>query len=211
MTSQTRTVRIAPERLQIWLDGFEARHPGGRWTFADGRPAVRAPDGAEAVVVVPFGLPPDAELPAALIADAARPRTVGALLVRKGGFAVGVFDGRELLASKVGSGYVQGRTKAGGWSQQRFARRRANQASKAYAEAADTAAAVLLPRQPDLEAVATGGDRVAVREVLSDPRLAPLGPLVMERTHPVPEPRLRVLHDFPGQFLALEILLNGLA
>ena len=52
------------------------------------------------------------------------------------------------IASKVGSGYVQGRTKAGGWSQQRFARRRANQAHALWNDAADVAARILLAHLP---------------------------------------------------------------
>ena len=67
------------------------------------------------------------------------------MLVRRGGHAVGVFRGAELLASKVDSSYVQGTTKAGGWSQQRYARRRANQSRAAFADAATTAVRVLLP------------------------------------------------------------------
>ena len=66
-----------------------------------------------------------------------RPRTVGAVIARRGAFAVGVFDGHRLLRSKVDTTYVQGRTAAGGWSQQRYARRRSNQANKAVKSAAD--------------------------------------------------------------------------
>ena len=65
----------------------------------------------------PVGLPP-----------AEPPRDWGVLLVRKGGFAVARLAGSEVVASKVGQRHVQGRTKAGGQSQQRFARRRENQA-----------------------------------------------------------------------------------
>ena len=68
---------------------------------------------------------------------------------------------------------MQGRTKAGGQSQQRFARRRDNQARQAYEAAADHAARILgrvaLP-------VVTGGDHAAVDEVLADPRSAPRSP-----------------------------------
>ena len=43
---------------------------------------------------------------------------------RRGGYAVGLASGGGFTASKVGSRHVQSRTAAGGWSQQRFARRR---------------------------------------------------------------------------------------
>ena len=44
---------------------------------------------------------------------------VGALLVRLGGYAVGVFEGDRLVVSKVGQRLVHGRDKAGGSSANR--------------------------------------------------------------------------------------------
>ena len=136
---------------------------------------VSAPDGATASIRPPLGrLDDHPDLRMALLDHVRRDRRVGALLVRRGGYAVGVFEGRRLLTSKVGRAYVQGRTKAGGWSQQRYARRREQQAGQAYAEAADAAARVLLPVVGDLEAVVGGGDASGVDAVLADPRLEPL-------------------------------------
>jgi peptide subunit release factor 1 (eRF1) len=57
-----------------------------------------------------------------------------------------VADGGRLTASKVDRQYVQGRTAAGGWSQQRFARRRDNQARAAAADGVDLVVRLLLPR-----------------------------------------------------------------
>jgi hypothetical protein len=80
----------------------------------------------------------------AIAAHALRPRAVGVLLVRLGGYAAGVFTGSppRLAASKTGSRPVHGRSAAGGWSQHRFARRREKQASEALAAAADAAVTV---------------------------------------------------------------------
>ncbi len=89
------------------------------------------------------------------------------LLVRKGGFAVARLEGARMVEHKIGQRHVQGRTKAGGQSQQRFARRRDNQARQAYEAAADHAARILRPGL-----LVTGGDRTAVDEVLTDPRLS---------------------------------------
>jgi hypothetical protein len=77
----------------------------------------------------------------ALAAHARRPRTVGVLLVRLGGYAAGVFTGYPpaLQEAKVGSRLVHGRSAAGGWSQHRFARRREKQANEALDAAADAA------------------------------------------------------------------------
>jgi peptide subunit release factor 1 (eRF1) len=132
-------------------------------------------------------------------------------LVRRGGYAVGVFDGSVLIASKVGGSYVQGRTKAGGWSQQRYARRRANQTAQAYAEAAEAAVRVLAPVAGDLDAVVGGGDRTGVETVLADRRLVDLRAMFSGSVLPTSDPRLRVLEAFIDQVRAVTITLNDLA
>jgi hypothetical protein len=194
-----RRVTVAAERLERWLAGFAERH--GAVTSEAGPEVVElvGSDEARAWVEVPF--PP---LTGDLVEHVRRPRRVGVLLVRRGGYAVGVFDGLQLVASKVGSSYVQGTTKAGGWSQQRYARRRANQANAAFADAADAAARVLAGTTVD--ALVAGGDREAVRAVLSDRRLAhlePSGPWLE-----VKDPKLKVLAATPEQFRAVRIRLD---
>ena len=84
----------------------------------------------------------------AFAAHARRPRTVGVLLVRLGGYAAGVFTGYPptLQDAKVGSRLVHGRSAAGGWSQHRFARRREKQANEALDAAADAAVAIFTRR-----------------------------------------------------------------
>ena len=81
------------------------------------------------------------------MAHAVAARTIGVLLVRLGGYAVGVFAGSppRLVSSKTGSRPVHGRSAAGGWSQHRFARRRENQAATALRAAADAAAGIFGP------------------------------------------------------------------
>lgn len=205
----SRQVLVGVERLQRWVDGFAERH--GPFEVTQPRTdalLLTATDGATAT----FGLPWDpGPVPAKLTlfaVHANRPRRVGVLLVRRGGYAAGVFDGGQLVASKVGSSYVQGTTKAGGWSQQRYARRRANQTSAAWGEAADVAARILVPEAATLEALIRGGDRQGVEAVLADPRLAavaalPTGPLL-----DVPDPRLKVLEQTPARFRAVRIDLD---
>jgi VLRF1 release factor-like protein len=166
---------------------------------------VSAADGSSACCEVPFPpLPPAADL-AALTAHVLRDRRVGVLLVRLGGHAAGVFLGERLLASKVGSRHVQGRSAAGGWSQQRFARRREAQGRAAFAAAAEVAARILLPEVGGLDAVVLGGSRAAVDAVLADQRLAPLRRLVSGRLLEVPDPRLAVLERTPAQFRSVAI------
>lgn len=163
-----------------------------------------AADAATAAIEVPFP-PLDGRRLTDLLVHARRDRHIGVLLVRRAGFAVGVFEGRSLVASKVDSTYVQGTTKAGGSSQQRYARRRANQAAAAFAEAADTTARVLGNAQ--LDALVVGGDRQAVRSVLADQRLAHL-PEPTGTWLQVKDPKKRALEAMPEQFLAVRISLE---
>jgi hypothetical protein len=212
-TGPTRSIAIPPGRLLPWVDNFHARHGDITALVSDDVLRLTATDGAEASIAVPFPpWTPSGDDPVAdLVPHLAVPRRVGAVLVRKGGHAVGVFDGPRLVASKVGSSYVQGKTKAGGWSQQRYARRRDNQSKHAYDDAAEAVVKILLPPLESLVAVATGGDKVALAAVFEDPRLDQLSGMLLPEVHPVPDPRLRVLQAFPDQFLALRIELNHLA
>jgi hypothetical protein len=200
----SRWVSVGPERLAGWLDRFAAGH-GGLAGTDEGPEAVvfTAADGTVAEVRVPF--PPRH---GDLVEHALAERRVAVLLVRLGGYATGVFEGSRLVVSKVGSRQVHGRSAAGGQSQQRFARRREGQVRVALAAAADTAVAVLLPHVSTVDAVVLGGDRRAADQVLADPRLAPLLPLVVEPRLDVPDPRLKVLQGTPALFRAVHIRLS---
>src|SRR5437879_4801027 len=83
--------------------------------------------------------------------------------------------------------------RAGGWSQQRVARRRAGRAREALRAAADDAVRVLVPRLPELVAVVLGGDRRALDILRADQRLAGVFALARPRVLDVPEPRRTVL------------------
>ncbi|MGL4744581.1 MAG: acVLRF1 family peptidyl-tRNA hydrolase [Dermatophilaceae bacterium] len=126
---------------------------------------------------------------------------VGLLLIRRGGYAVGVAAGHRVVAHKVGTRYVQSRTAAGGWSQQRFARRRANQADELVGAAADVAARIVLAGASpssggvadDVRGLVVGGDRALVAAVLADRRLAGIRDLPTRDLYDLPDPRLDVL------------------
>ncbi len=198
-----RWIDVAPERLPRWLENFAARH--GPYT-GDGL-VLTAADGATAQLTPPPGAA-DVSTADDLVRVAPAARRLGLLLARKGAVAVGIADGPELTVSKVDTHYVQGRTAAGGWSQQRFARRRDNQARAAAADGSAVAGRLLLPSARTLRALVTGGDRSAVDAILAAPELAALGPLRDERFLDVPEPRHAVLVAAVAQARSVRVLIR---
>lgn len=194
-----RWVEISPDRLRGWLDGFYGRHDGAT---ERGLVLTGSSNGDTATVHPPPGLADATDIDT-LLAGLARPPRIALLLARKGAVAAGVADGTDLVVSKVERCYVQGRTAAGGSSQQRYARRRANQADAATDRAADIAARVLLPHLPGVAAAADGavaalvcgGDRSMIDAVLADRRLHPLAALRHPHLLATAEPRLAVLQD----------------
>lgn len=206
-----RVVSVAPERLPGWLDGFAARHGHPLATPAGDRLLLVAPDGATASIRLEWGPLPGSDPITEVVAAAARPRLAAALIVRRRAHAVGIFSGEQLLTGRHDHHYVQSRTKAGGWSQQRYARRRGNQAERAYSEAAQDAVAVLAPRLTELELLATGGDQAAVTQVLTEPALAGLAKLPRIRVDGVPDPNAGVLAAFGKRLREVRITLNDLA
>lgn len=211
-----RWVEVVPGRFTTWVDEFVRRHGGVTAVVADDGDTIvtfSAADGAVAECHPPF--PPlrepdepgdPAAMARAIAAHAAADRTVAVLLVRLGGYAVGVFTGTPpaLDSSKTGNRPVHGRSAAGGWSQHRFARRREKQASEALAATADAAAAQFR-QHTRIDAVVLGGDRRAIAGLADDPRLAPYLATASDRFLTVPDPRLSVLRDTPRAFQAIRI------
>jgi hypothetical protein len=171
---QTRSVHVPAERLGRWISGFGERHAGSSATWADGACTLTGGDGSTATFRPPF--PVSADTVDTLIACIAHVPRTAVIAVRRGGFLAAVVDGSTVVAGDAGKRHVQGRTAAGGWSQQRFARRRDKQVHELSQAAADYAARVILPELP-VAFLATGGDRPLVDEVLTDPRLRSLGDL----------------------------------
>jgi len=141
-----------------------------------------------------------------LFEELAADHVVAAVLVRLGGYAVGVFDGERLVASKVGSRFVKGRHKKGGSSSGRFRRRREEQARALIDEAAEVAERVLNPWRDRVEFVALGGDRAATDGVLAaNTKLGWLAEKALPRFFAVPDPRQPVLERLPYELYADEI------
>ncbi|WP_395725800.1 acVLRF1 family peptidyl-tRNA hydrolase [Nakamurella sp.] len=219
-------VEVPPERLVGWINRFGTRNGGLAELSTDGSTVrIRGGDGTLATIEVPFGpmdiaggrspAPGESESGPggerdqpveALLDHLASLGPLGLILVRGGAHSVGVAVHGAVVRSSTDRAYLQGRTAAGGWSQQRFARRRGNQRAASLADAAETAARVLLPEQ--LAGLVSGGDRVALAEVLADPRLAPLAALPTRTFADVPEPRRAVLDDVATRSLSVPIIIE---
>jgi Actinobacteria/chloroflexi VLRF1 release factor len=222
---------VEPERLRGWFARFAARHGGIAMVepvALDG-PADHllflAGDSASAEVTVPFGglpsarggadpadrdpgpYPPTAAVEA-LHAHLVAPRRIGIVLVRLGGYSVGVAVGGVVEASTTGARPVHGRTRKGGSSSGRFARRRDNQARVALDAAADAVARCLLPLATTLDAVVLGGDAAALDALRADRRLTALVARAEPRVLDVPEPRRAVLDEAARRALAVEIVVR---
>jgi Actinobacteria/chloroflexi VLRF1 release factor len=172
----TRVVEVAPERLDGWLVRFAANNPG--------------PDAPQRIV----GTERFDHSPLAVV------------LVRRGGYAVGLARAGTFTESKVGTRHVQSRTAAGGWSQQRFARRRGNQADELVRAVAEHASRILPRGIPT--GVVVGGDKAMVRAVLDDSRLAHLVYLPRRELYDLPDPRRAVLEDALRRGRAVRVTLE---
>ncbi|MFN8077874.1 MAG: acVLRF1 family peptidyl-tRNA hydrolase [Kineosporiaceae bacterium] len=201
-----RRIDVDAGRLARWVEGFAQRHAGLTSTAWDGDSVrLEAADGALALIDPPF--PSEAPLDVeALAAFAARPRCSVVLLARRGGYACAAVDGDRVVASKTGSRYVQARTAAGGWSQQRYARRRANQAD-GLVDALVTHA-VRLKLTDGAQWVVTGGDRPLVEQALADPRLRGLRGLPRGRHLTVGDPSAALVADLPQLLASVQIRLT---
>lgn len=209
-------MEVEPERLIRFLHRFADSHCGAAGTTSSpDEVRVGAGDGSVATIPVPFG--PlgrrTLERPGLdvddLVAHLVTPRTVGLLLVRLGGFSVGVVRDGAVLVAKTGSRPVHGRHSAGGQSQQRFARRREGQARVALQAAADAAARVVLPRAAELDGVVLGGDRAALQALGDDRRLRRLLQRAEPRVLDVAEPRRAVLDDVARRVRNVEVQLTS--
>ncbi len=232
-----RTVFVPPARVERWVAGFGERHPGVRTTVhadrvelecPDGSTAIlypafdpltdlidqgaKAPDlpgstGSQSVAARPAGEPTPAQAAAALVANAHSVPVLRALLIRRGGYACAVLTRDTVTASKVGSRYVQGRTAAGGWSQQRFARRRDGQVHGLVGTTTEVAVRVLLSGIGD-DALITGGDRALIDRVLADPRLRPLSRLRRGLHLEIGDPKFDLVKELPERGRAIRIALD---
>ncbi len=212
--ADTRTVLVQPDRLHGWVERFAAGNGGYSSTSEASQLRIVGENGCTAVLSSPLtdALAAQRTLPAApttidsLAAGAPHGAVIGIFLLRRGGYATGVSSAGTLIASKTGTGYVQSRTAAGGWSQQRFARRRANQASALAHSAAERAAAIFRAHPPQV--LQCGGDQNLAAQALRERELAPYAGLAHLPFMTVADPRLRILQEAAATISAVRIVLT---
>lgn len=175
----SRTTYVSADRLPGWLERFEARQGAVEFLPDDDGLRVRGSSGAEALLLAPWpadGRPGrgtnDVERLASLAGQA---RTLGLVLVRRGGYAVGVAREGRLLESRTGSPNS----------------RRHNAADALACTAAEQAAAVFSARTP--EYLVFGGDRALAEQVAARREFARWAGLPRLRPLDVPDPKAAVL------------------
>jgi len=87
---------------------------------------------------------------------------LGLIVVRLSAFAVGVFEGEELISSKVGTGNVHARHRQGGSSSHRFERHREKQMETFFTRVCEHTREHLEPYAKQLEWVIYGGTKETV-------------------------------------------------
>jgi peptide subunit release factor 1 (eRF1) len=132
--------------------------------------------------------------PAPLLDILGRQYQLGVLLLRRGGFSIGIFSGDVLVDSRTGTRFVKNRHRKGGQSQRRFDRIREKQIDELFEKACDAARAKLGPVREVLDAIFLGGDRRTVQAFRQHcTYLATLDEKLQSRFITTPEPRQETL------------------
>ncbi len=197
MNATQRTAHVPAERLTGWVERFSAAHGGlAAAENTDDGVLLRLLDGAAALLTPPW--PEDgrpgrgAGLVERLASLAAQERRLGLVLVRRGGYGVGVAVAGKLLSSKVGTASARSRGGDQG----------AVVAERAAAEAAKVFAGV------PFEYLATGGDKALVESVLGSPTLRALAGRPRLAPLAVADPKMVVVQKAAADFCAVRVLIT---
>lgn len=126
-------------------------------------------------------------------------RRLAVLLLRYGGWAVGLYDGDTLLEGRNGGRFVKNRHRKGGQSQRRFDRIREKQIDLLYEQACSAAIERLTSHAAELDFLVFGGDRHTVQAFRKECTTVETLPVrVLPRFLTVPEPRHETLERLPA-------------
>lgn len=144
---------------------------------------------------------------ALLLEMLSRSYRLGVVLLRLGRYAVGVFQGDSLVASKTDTRFVKGRHRAGGQSQRRFERIREKQVRELFDEACAQARAKFEPVERELDYVFLGGHRRTLGAFLKRcSYLRRLQDRTMKRVLPVGAPRRDALNGIIEKVFTSQVL-----
>ena len=202
--TEPRRIDVPRDRLAHWLDGFARRHGESTWTIDGAAYRATAPNGAWATFT---SWTPALHLPPDLLTWSEAPQTFAIILIRRGGYAVGVVSEREFVAHKCGTRYVQSRTAAGGWSQQRYARRRSNQRDELVDTVIERVVTIMGGRRG--EGVVLGGDQPLTSAALNDRRLESLAIVPRRQFYDIPDPRFAVLQKTLSRALMVSVTVSN--
>lgn len=102
-----------------------------------------------------------------LRAALSRDYQVALILIRLGVYGIGLFQGANLVASKVGSGLIHSRHKKGGSSQRRFERHRDKQIEFFFGNICDRARQKLEPYMKTIDYIYYGGEKGTINSFLA--------------------------------------------
>lgn len=197
MKHSNRTTLLTPDRLLGWVERFLAAHHGLATTLdTDDGLLLRSQDGSSALLSPPW---PDDGRPGRganvlerLASLSSQERRIAVVLVRRGGYALGVAVGGTLLVHKAGTVSTRSRGADAGAA---VAARAAQEAAKIFAG-------------QSFEYLGTGGDKPLVEAVISAaplrvlatrPRLAPLA---------VADPTMTVLRQAATDFCSIRVRIS---
>ena len=208
---ETRVAFVSGARLPGWVERFAASHGALNEEELDAGLQLRAADGAGALLQAPWpvdgrpGRGADAVSRLASLAVAA-PHASGQSWSAAAAIPWPWSARARCWPPRPGTRHVQSRTAAGGWSQQRFARRRANQADALVEAVAEHAARIFADHR--IEYLAPGGDRTLAEQVLAEPVLKQYAALSRLPFLDVPDPRAAVLKKAAADLCAVRILVT---
>ena len=137
----------------------------------------------------------------------AQPYRLAAVLLRFGGYAVGVFEDGRLVSAKNDSRFVKNRHRKGGQSQRRFDRIRDKQVHELFEHLCADALEMLRPQLGRLDWLAYGGDAHTVLAFEKEcPALGQIGLARFPRFLTVPEPRHETLVRLPELITSSAVL-----
>ena len=199
------------QRLTGWVNRFAGRNDGIADLVASTTTVtMRGGNDTVAELAVPF--PPmsigNREPVEALLNHLDGIGLLGLILVRGGAHSVGLARDGQVVESSTHRSYLQGRTAAGGWSQQRYARRRDNQLTSSLQHAAGLVLRVIAPAANRLSGLVLAGDSAALAGVFEDARLAPLASLPSRTFGDIAEPRRDILDAVAVRALNVAIVVR---